>query len=493
MTSILVASKEADARKLVATVLHKAGLDTHTASSLAQGDKLIESRSPGLVVLDTTFGPDLAAWCRQPRPNPPLVLVIANAEEADALLDAGVDDVIQRPISERILVHRVQRLLAGREMDTLRQQLVERSLQLEGVLSSMSDGVHVIVIEMTAGAIQRSAINPALYSLLGYEAEELQTPEILQPESISPEGFAEMKLRICQAILSNERWRQRLPLKRRDGRVIDCEVTLSPLVLEDGRVSGVVGVYRDMTLENSLRDQQRQFVASAAHELRTPLASIKSRIFLARRQPEKMPLHLDTLDQITDRLEHLVEDLLDFSRYDHGLVRLNLARFDLVRFIRDSVLLQEAQAEGKDIWLIDRLPYRPIYVQMDSMRMMQVFSNLLNNAITFTPEGGAVIIRTREGKNEDELGYVITDIDDTGSGIHPSHLPHIFEPFYRIDSGSKGLGLGLSIIKEIVELHHGKITVRSELGKGSCFSVWLPTLAEDAEALSSAEAVSSTL
>lgn len=363
----------------------------------------------------------------------------------------------------------------GREMENRVAQrtaeLEQQRAQLQAILDSMNEGVEGIIYGENS---TYRFTNAALSRMLGYEPGEVQSMTQLKPDDVEATDFMNMLTEIRDTVFSRGLWTGDMRFRHHDGYIMDIGITATRVSRPDGSPAGLVIVMRDESQEKALEAQKKRFVVSAAHELRTPLTNLNTRLFLARRQPERLDSHLDVIEKVVGQLQFLVEDLLNLSRFEHGLIVLERVRTELASFIKDTVLLQEAQAEIKDIWIIDRLPLEPIHVFIDQSRMLQVFSNLVTNAIKYTREGGAVTINLRKGKiGTQEEGYAIIGVEDTGAGIDPEHLPHIFEPFYKADHGSKGLGLGLSIIKEIIELHGGKITVASEPGQGTRFSVWL--------------------
>jgi PAS domain S-box-containing protein len=363
-------------------------------------------------------------------------------------------------------------------------ELEQQRAQFQAILDAMSEGVQGALFADDSITSAYSFVNPALIQLLGYRAEEMLDMQVLKPDDMTSIAFQERLDYIRRIAIQEGHWKGEMRLKHKHGDLVEAGLTVSAIMGANHALRGFVTVFRDLSQQKTLDSQKKRFIANAAHELKSPVSSIRSRIYLMRKAPERLSDHLQVMDAVTDQLENLLEEMLDLSRFENGVMELDTTEIELVSFVRDNVLLQEAQAEGKDIWLIDRLPTPPLFVSMDRTRMMQVFSNLLTNAIKFTPEGGAVIIRVIRGKpgTADE-GYSIIEVDDTGPGITQEHLEHIFEPFYQVDKHTKGMGLGLSIIKEIIEMHGGRIGVRSEVGKGTCFSVWLKLVQPVAEAI----------
>jgi two-component system sensor histidine kinase ChiS len=170
-------------------------------------------------------------------------------------------------------------------------------------------------------------------------------------------------------------------------------------------------------------------------------------------------------------MHRLVEDLLDIARFEHGAVGLRLAVVDLRDLIGQVVRLQEAESTLKNIALIVDMPSEPLPIALDPNRIAQAITNLIVNAINYTPQGGSITVKLVSESNAD---YAVVSITDSGIGIAPEYIQHVFEPFFRIEDAVKGTGLGLSITKEIVTLHGGDILVESEPGKGSCFQIRLP-------------------
>ena len=224
--------------------------------------------------------------------------------------------------------------------------------------------------------------------------------------------------------------------------------------------------------------QQRRFVADASHELRTPVAAIRSMTDVALAQsPNEDDDHVRVLQHVNDQAERLgwlIRDLLLLARSDEGQVPLDLEPVRLDELVSDVVATLEPLAVEHSIRLqLQRL--EPAQVQGDPSRLVQCIINLLENALTYTPAGGVVTIRVEV---EGDSGCIL--IQDTGIGIAPEHQPHIFERFYRVDlarSQREGKsGLGLSIVEWIVHAHGGSIAVESQEGRGSTFSVTLPLI-----------------
>jgi signal transduction histidine kinase len=227
------------------------------------------------------------------------------------------------------------------------------------------------------------------------------------------------------------------------------------------------------------RDYSRDFLADVSHELRTPIAAIRTFTELlqgpAGRDPAARMEFLDASAVQLDRLDWLAQNLLELSKLDSGLVLLDLRPDDVRGTIESAVEQQLAAADRRGIRVIVDLPDRPLRIRHDPPRIGQVITNLVGNALKFTPRGGSVTITARHEPG----GGARIEIVDTGVGIHESELPLIFDRFYRgaeaNEARSTGSGLGLSIVKSIVDMHHGTIAVESRVGNGSRFVVTLPS------------------
>ena len=226
------------------------------------------------------------------------------------------------------------------------------------------------------------------------------------------------------------------------------------------------------------RDLSRDFLADVSHELRTPIAAMHTFIELlqgpAGKDPAARQEFLDSSATQLDRLDWLAQNLLELSKLDSGLVLLDLRPDDIRGTIESGVEQHQATAERKGITLTTELPDRPLRISHDSPRVGQIVGNLVGNALKFTERGGEVrVTATREAD-----GGARIEVADTGVGIHPAELPHIFERFYRGSQANEargtGSGLGLAIVKSIVDMHRGTILVESRVGNGSRFVVTLP-------------------
>lgn len=258
-------------------------------------------------------------------------------------------------------------------------------------------------------------------------------------------------------------------------------ITLSCVVTPDEEVSGVVAVLHDVTREKDIARMKTDFVSNVSHELKTPLASIKAYIeMLTDGEAEDEQTRREFYEIISteaDRLHRLIENILNISRIESGVVKVVREPVSLPAVVKQVLDVAAPQAKLKGIELVSRLS--PIYYQIEADRDMiyQAVLNLVSNAIKYTPSGGTVNV----GVGADEArGVSFCEVSDDGAGISEEELPHIFDKFYRVKSNNKlakGTGLGLTLVKHIIEtVHDGKLSVTSEAGNGSTFAFELPVM-----------------
>ena len=225
------------------------------------------------------------------------------------------------------------------------------------------------------------------------------------------------------------------------------------------------------------RDASREFLADVSHELRTPLAALRTFNELLREKAgddvAARTEFLESSAQQIERLDWLAQNLLELSKLDSGLIRLDLRPDDLRATVLSAVEQAQVSAQRRGISLTDELPDTPLITRHDPQRLGQVLVNLIGNALKFTPRGGSVRVTMTSYNNGARIAVV-----DNGIGIEAKDLPRIFERFYRgsraSEARSSGSGLGLAIVRSIVEMHRGRIVVESRVGSGSTFTVTLP-------------------
>lgn len=234
----------------------------------------------------------------------------------------------------------------------------------------------------------------------------------------------------------------------------------------------------NLQAERRLRKLQEDFIANISHELRTPLGFIKGYATTLLRDDatwnkDVRREFLSYIDEETDRLSELIDDLLDSSRLQAGTMKMDMHPLSLDQFLQDIALRALSRYPGLEIQ-IQVMP--EMIVNADPQRMAQVFDNMISNAIKYAP-GSPILINV---EHLDDRVHV--SLEDRGPGIAVEHLPHLFERFYRVQSSQltgHGTGLGLYICREIIQAHQGEITVESELNKGTTFHIYLPIFSDE--------------
>lgn len=354
------------------------------------------------------------------------------------------------------------------------QESIESERQrLDGILRHMTDGV--------IGTDQRGRVllvNDRALQLLNIRQEEAVGKSIIRLLDIGEQTS-------ISQLLQQDR---DVTMTRRDG-LIDTILKgeFSIIRRDTGFVTGLVCVLTDVTEQEKTEQERRDFVSNVSHELRTPLTSIKSYTEALQDgawQDEAIaPQFLDVIQSETNRMIRMVANLLDLSKMDGGQISLETDFVDLKRILNHIIdrLEFKVDIEEANYRFVRDFTSRDVFVDIDQDRMTQVFDNLLNNAVKYSPDGGTITV-----KMQDTHHSVIVSVTDQGIGIGKADTEHLFERFYRVDKARSreqgGSGLGLAISKEVVELHGGQIWVDSIPGKGSTFSVELPfTIFEELE------------
>jgi signal transduction histidine kinase/ActR/RegA family two-component response regulator len=270
----------------------------------------------------------------------------------------------------------------------------------------------------------------------------------------------------------------------KDGRRIDISLTLSPVRNAEGIIVGASKVARDITqrklTEATLRDANRrkdEFLAVLAHELRNPLAPIRNSLHILRMTAQHDPAVERVSEMMERQVNHmvrLVDDLMEVSRITRGSIELRKGPIEVAAIIRSAVETSRTLIDAAGHNLSLAIPPEPLIVDGDLIRLAQVFTNLMNNSAKYTEPGGQISLTVRR-----EGGTVAISVRDTGTGIPPEMLPRVFDMFTQVSHHTNraqgGLGIGLALVKSLVEMHGGSVTARSEgTGRGCEFVVRLP-------------------
>lgn len=269
---------------------------------------------------------------------------------------------------------------------------------------------------------------------------------------------------------------------RKDGSTFPVSFSLSPLQ-RDGRAAGAVLEFRDITDEQlaqkTLEDASRrkdQFLATLSHELRTPMTAVLgwSRMLKFGLSEHETREAIDAIERSAEIQAQLIDDVLDVSRISAGKMTFRPMPVEVGPVVQAAMTTVHPAAAAKRIEILASVPPRLPNVLGDEGRLQQIIWNLLSNAVKFTPRGGTITIRVVQRESS-----LLLTVEDNGKGIAPEYLPHVFEPFSQEDGTTtrshEGIGLGLTIVRSLVELHGGRIRVASEgTGKGAMFTVELP-------------------
>jgi len=327
--------------------------------------------------------------------------------------------------------------------------------------------------------------------LLGFDAQEAVGRHIalIFTEEDRAGGYPDHELRVAaeDAYSEDSRWHV-----RRDGTRIWVSGSVSAVRDPEGKVLGFIKVMRDLTdqrenlerfqhevgaLSNG-REQTHRFLKTLGHELRNPLSVLSNvELILARSElDDRARKALQLLSAQTAVLKRLADDLMDVSRIELGKVQMEAVTLDVREVLEHAVASLQTLAAQKSISLQTLLPPSPLQVHADAARMQQVVLNLLTNALKYTHTGGSVWVKAGIEGNE-----VVCTVQDTGIGIYPPVLPQIFDLFSQASDGQDmragGIGVGLALVRQIVELHGGTVQAKSPgLGKGAEFTFRLPAL-----------------
>lgn len=343
-------------------------------------------------------------------------------------------------------------------------QIVNDKNELQAIVTSMVEGVIVI------GKDERII----LLSAPVYDMLDLRSKDTIGKPYWEVIRNIEINSLLKQAIAHKKSLNKEITIISSQETHFNMQISC---VLSDGNLSGVVAVFHDITELKKMERLRSEFVANVSHELKTPLTTIKGFVETLNaedlKDKEKTKKFLEIIQKHTVRLENLVNDLLSLSSLESKDVKLNREKLQLSQLMDSVINFCRERGDNHARNITSDIEGGLPAILADRSKIEQVFINLLENAIKFTPPEGLITIHAaRDG------GFIRIDFKDTGIGIAPEHLPRIFERFYRVDKARSrdlgGTGLGLSIVKHIVSIHNGKVSVQSEPGKGSVFSVFLP-------------------
>lgn len=362
-------------------------------------------------------------------------------------------------------------------MRRLRQQLSETSSQWEELVRGAADAICTLA---TDGAVLFA--NARWRDLLGVEGEEL-TGGTLE-RLTHPDDQASLSAALAQVVAGQRLTGRACRLRHRNGDWRDALISAGPVRDENGRVSAVLCIVRDVTSERQTERLKDDLLSTASHELRTPVTTIKTTAGMLLRSlrlgrpitEEQLVERLNVIEQEADRLAMLGKDLVDVTRLQSGRLVLNKELCDLQTVAAACIERQQAAAgDAPRHLIVFEPPSTPVTVLAELVRLEQVISNLLSNAVKYSPNGGTVTVRLAAAGGAARLS-----VADQGIGIPEKDLPQLFTPFFRGSNASTrnftGIGLGLYLCREVLEAHGGGLSVSSVEGQGTVVTMTLPLL-----------------
>ena len=539
--SILIVDDEPKNLTVLETVLDDPSYRLVRAGSADQALLALVVEEFALLILDIRMpgmtGFELAEMIkdRKKTARVPIIFLTAYYNEDQHVLEgyeSGAVDYIHKPLNPAILrskvavfaeLHRKSREVAQANRallaevtdrrraeeqlhelnETLEQRVTERTVAMSDseiryrrLFEAAQDGI--LILDFHSGKVVD--VNPFMTDLLGYSREEFLGMELWNLGLFSDRSANEAAVRELQA--KGYLRYEHLPLKSKAGQCVEVEIVAN--AYQEDHHSVIQCNIRDMTersrLEEELREQAAElsdqhrrkddFLATLAHELRNPLAPIQSAVDLLHMKGDaisELKWVREVIDRQLKQMTRLIDDLMDVSRIRQGTVVLRRENIELSKVVLLAVETSRALIDEQCHTLTVTLPPNPVILDADLTRMAQVFLNLINNATKYMDPGGRIYLSADQQGSD-----IVVTVRDIGIGIHADNLPNIFEMFSQVEGALNrargGLGLGLSLVKRLVELHGGSVEAFSEgLGKGSQFVVRLPIVVEQTYAQKSVD------
>jgi signal transduction histidine kinase len=479
-------------------ILKAAGFDVHEATAGMEALRLAEDLRPRLILLDVKL-PDISGIeiCRRLKAHPALrkIIVLQTSatfvEGSDRVraLDGGADSYLIEPTEPDELVANVRALLRLQDAE-------EKARENERLLRLATNAAGLDTWNVNLARKETISVEQFLSkSRLPHPSEPTQTREVYRIHTAEHDRLEQA---FREALQGNTDFNVEYQMVGPSGAVRWIAAQASVLRDDDGHPFQVIGVAHDVTARKSadteremLLQQARraqaeaeeatqlkdEFLATLSHELRTPLNAIIGWIQLLRTRRMDEPnteRALESIERNAQAQSQLINDLLDVSRIISGKLRLDVRPVAIASVVDAAIDTVRPAAQAKGIRLKAAYDSASGLMNADPERLQQVIWNLLTNAVKFSPNGGEVEVRVHR------LGsHVEISVSDTGIGIHPDFLPFVFQPFRQAEAGSTrkhpGLGLGLAIVRQLVELHGGEVSAHSQgEAKGSTFRVRLP-------------------
>ena len=490
-TCVLIVEDDPGTATLERRQLERAGYFVMVAASVDDAMTAVREKSVGLAILDLrlpggTSGLELYERWQHEGIRVPAILVTGFADQAVAIraIRLGIRDFVPKTHDFlEYLGSAVDRVVAQERVE---QKLAESELRLASIIGTAMDAILMC----------DSASRIVLFNRAAEEMFECSVADVIGLPITQLIPQLDLAVAAPQDVV---RSRSELEGTRfRSGLSLPIEVSVTDLRIQDQRMFTVIA--RDITerkrSEEELRDADRrkdEFLGMLAHELRNPLAAIMTAGEVLHRttsDDQRAKLN-DVIRRQSRALSRMVDDLLDVSRVTLGKIQLTREPLIIGQAVARAAENVRTQAAAAGVALHAQIDGEPLWIDGDSTRLEQVVTNLLTNAIKFTPRGGRVTV----GVNRDD-GAAVVRVDDTGIGIDASLLPRVFDLFVQgdssLDRSRSGLGIGLALVRKIVRMHGGSVTAHSEgRGAGSSFSIRLPLAAHDQTPLETATGAAS--
>ncbi len=473
---VLVVDDETRIQKACYRLLTDEGCEVEIADNGIDGLKKIGEKHFDIILLDLMMpgmsGLEVLNDVKSRHPDTVVIIITgyATLEHSIETMKKGAFDFLSKPFTPQEL-----RVVVSKAIEFLRtlQDIATEKSRMRVMINTLNNGV------LTTDNQKKVALaNPAFLKMVNCRQStvigrhvsgiindervlEMIDQAINQPE----DTFAEITEEISMSF---------------DQEVKVIGVRCIPFRDRLNRNLGSVTVFHDITALKRIDQMKSEFVSMVAHEIKSPLNSILMQLSvvldglagdLTEKQTEIIGRSCDRIKSLTA----LAGELLDLSKIESGLINQEREELDLVDLVSGQVACYEAQAQKKSLHLLLENADGPVLMMGNRLNIEEVVSNLISNAIRYSPEGGCITLSV-----EKKSDCALLTVSDTGYGIPSSEIPRIFDRFFRVKNEKtryiNGTGLGLTIVKKIVEAHHGTIEVESEEGKGTCFSVYFPKI-----------------
>ena len=480
---ILIVDDEKVIREGVERALSGRGYIIDKAENGERGIQMIQEKGFDIVLLDLMMpgidGFTVLSWVKEHQPQIQVIVItgFATVSKAVTAMKQGAFDFVGKPFTPdyiRIVVDRaIDKLTLQAETEKLREEMTlsleaidKEQSRLKTVFSCMAEAV---LITDRQGVVVHH--NPAAIKIL-----EIQTdPVIGKPLSASIRDSTEV-LMVNEAMANSVVVTREFPPGSISRKFL--RANCAPVKSDTGIILGSVTAFEDISTHKQIDQMKSDFVAMVAHELKAPLASIEQMIYALQVDCEHEAAHScnrlhNRITVRTKDLLRLIENLLNLSKLQSGTVVFNLEPIRGHEIVKDIVDIAMPQAEGKNIKVMFNPCIEDWWFNVDYDHIRTAFMNIVSNAVKYTPDGGRVEISTSLNS-----GLANLIVKDSGIGISKEDLPHIFDRFFRVKGKATrhitGSGLGLSLVKEVVDAHKGYIDVKSDPGVGTTFTLSFP-------------------